>query len=174
MNELTNFVLEPFVAIGQIMQRYDTLVMGGGGVKSIAYLGAMEEMHRMGFAWPRFCSQLRVVAGSSAGSFSAACVALGLPLDHLDLMMRSLDSSQLVAPSVLDAVIRGLDTVFSFPNFGLIPFERLVKLYEGLVEQMGLQKDCTLESFDALTGKRLDVYVTNLSDKRLECWNSLN
>jgi hypothetical protein len=28
-----------------------TLVLGGGGVKSIAYLGAMEEMVRMGTDW---------------------------------------------------------------------------------------------------------------------------
>jgi predicted acylesterase/phospholipase RssA len=71
------------------MQRYDTLVMGGGGFKSIAYLGAMEEMNRLGIGWDAFCAQLKVVAGSSAGSFSAACVAAGVPLDKLDAMMRN-------------------------------------------------------------------------------------
>jgi predicted acylesterase/phospholipase RssA len=60
-----------------------TLVLGGGGVKSIAYLGAMEEMVRMGTEWKSFVNGIERVAGASAGAFSAVCIAAKKSLDEL-------------------------------------------------------------------------------------------
>jgi len=69
------------------MECVRTLVFGGGGVKSIAYLGAMEEMVRLGTNWDMFCRQLICLAGSSAGAFSAVCVAMGKTLPELQALL---------------------------------------------------------------------------------------
>ena len=152
----------------------DTLVLGGGGVKSMAYLGAMEEMVARGRDWDSFCEQLTTVAGASAGAFSAACVATGLPLKELERILLDFDSSKLFAPSLTDSLLRNFDCVFKFPVYGLVEFDKLQSLYEDLAEQMGLCRKITLLEFYEATGKTLDVYVSNLSLKRVECWSWRN
>jgi hypothetical protein len=65
----------------------DTLILGGGGIKSVAYLGALEEMIRQGLDWNSFCSSIKHLAGSSAGSFSAACIGFGLSIEKLNYVL---------------------------------------------------------------------------------------
>jgi predicted acylesterase/phospholipase RssA len=43
-----------------------------------------------------------------------------------------------------------------------------------MVVKMGHEQHMTLQEFFDKTGKQLDVYVTNLSKKRVECWNYKN
>jgi len=49
--------------------------------------------------------------------------------------------------------VRGTETIFSFPHFGLIPFERLTDLFETLLGKMGLDTQTTLGEFEQLVGK---------------------
>lgn len=80
----------------EYLSNVDTLVFGGGGVKSIAYLGAVEEIVRQGVEWDDFLKNVTTVAGASAGSFSAACVASGKTIDELNVLLVDFDSSKLL------------------------------------------------------------------------------
>jgi NTE family protein len=150
----------------------DTLILGGGGIKSVAYLGAIEEMIRRGLDWNSFCAQIKHLAGSSAGSFSAACIGFGLSIEKLNFVLSQFDASNLFAPAVLDTIVNGVATVFKFPEFGMISYERLWDLYKRVFQLMDVPDTITLAEYTERTGKTLDVYVTNLSTKSLEVWNA--
>src|SRR5437763_14840961 len=54
------------------MSQFRSLVFEGGGVKGIAYAGALEELDNRGIT-----GEVTRVAGTSAGAITAALVALG-------------------------------------------------------------------------------------------------
>ncbi|WP_430905576.1 patatin-like phospholipase family protein [Maribacter sp. 2-571] len=61
------------------------LIMKGGGIKGLAYIGALEELFRFyKFNW---------YAGTSAGAISAILLAAGYNLDELNEVMRNKDFS---------------------------------------------------------------------------------
>jgi NTE family protein len=60
------------------------LVLEGGGVKGLGLVGAVLELMRAGYAFPR-------VAGTSAGSIVAAFLAAGVTADELARIMERLD-----------------------------------------------------------------------------------
>ncbi|HXK95582.1 MAG TPA: patatin-like phospholipase family protein, partial [bacterium] len=55
------------------MSQFRNLVFEGGGVKGIAYAGALEFLDQKGDILP----EIRRVAGTSAGAITAAILALG-------------------------------------------------------------------------------------------------
>ncbi|QQE72915.1 patatin-like phospholipase family protein [Brevibacillus composti] len=59
-------------------------VFEGGGVKGIAFIGALEVMERHGFAWQR-------IAGTSAGAIVAALVSAGYKSNELRPIFEKLD-----------------------------------------------------------------------------------
>jgi NTE family protein len=60
------------------------LVLEGGGVKGLGLVGAVLELMRAGYSFPR-------IAGTSAGSIVAAFLAAGATHDELERIMRRLD-----------------------------------------------------------------------------------
>jgi NTE family protein len=60
------------------MSQFRSLVFEGGGVKGIAYAGALEELEKR-----RIIEDVTRVAGTSAGAISAALVALGATSDFV-------------------------------------------------------------------------------------------
>lgn len=64
-------------------------VFEGGGVKGIAFVGAIEEMEKMGYGWER-------LAGTSAGSVIAALLACGYTAKELKEVMVTLDYTRLL------------------------------------------------------------------------------
>jgi predicted acylesterase/phospholipase RssA len=107
MKELSNFCLvkSRHDLAKRMLSCVDTIILGGGGIKSVAYLGALEEMIRQGLNWDRFGANLRVVAGSSAGSFSAACIGFRLSIEKLNEVLARMDASILFQPTVVDTVV---------------------------------------------------------------------
>ncbi|GEN32840.1 MULTISPECIES: patatin-like phospholipase family protein [Aneurinibacillus] len=65
------------------MKKIDA-VFEGGGVKGIAFVGAITEFERRGFGWNR-------VAGTSAGAIIASLVAAGYRADELNELMKGFD-----------------------------------------------------------------------------------
>jgi len=64
------------------------IVLGGGGVKANAHLGAVAALAQHGFTFPR-------AAGTSAGALVAALIAAGVPGDQLFAVMRGMDYRRL-------------------------------------------------------------------------------
>lgn len=63
------------------------LVLEGGGVKGLGLVGAVLQLMREGYTFPR-------VAGTSAGSMLAAFLAAGATVDQLAQIMERLDYSR--------------------------------------------------------------------------------
>lgn len=66
--------------------KYTNLVFSGGGVLSIAYLGALEYFYQTGLIYP-----IVNLAGTSAGAITACLTSFNLPFDELKTMLNSLD-----------------------------------------------------------------------------------
>lgn len=68
------------------MLAYQSLILEGGGVKGIAYIGALKALDEHGIT-----PQLTAFAGTSAGSIVAALLAAGYSHDELRTIMMELD-----------------------------------------------------------------------------------
>ena len=69
---------------GKPPQRGLILALGGGGVRGFAHLGALRAIREANLP-------VAGVAGSSAGAYAAASLALGLPLDPETLLTHAVD-----------------------------------------------------------------------------------
>jgi NTE family protein len=65
---------------------YTNLVFEGGGVKGVAYVGALQALDERGIL-----PGVRAVAGTSAGAITAALVAIGTPWEELQQTLLHLD-----------------------------------------------------------------------------------
>ena len=68
------------------MKKYTNLVFKGGGVKGIAYAGAILELDKMGIL-----PGIKRVAGTSAGAITAALLALGYTSKEVENAVREMD-----------------------------------------------------------------------------------
>ncbi len=62
----------------EVNQRFERLILSGGGAKGAAYLGACLALEKLGRL-----NDLEIVAGASAGSIIAAFVAVGMSSETL-------------------------------------------------------------------------------------------
>lgn len=69
---------------------YNNLVFSGGGVLGIAYLGALEYLHKTNLIHP-----ISRVAGTSAGAITACLTSFNLPFEELANALNSLDYKQI-------------------------------------------------------------------------------
>lgn len=120
----------------------DTLVFSGGGLKALAFCGALEIMD----APARF----RHFAGSSAGSIVALAVVLGLSPGDAALALAQAGVSKALAEASLS---RALSTG------SLLDPEPVMRAVAGLMRQRGFPADGTFKDLEAMTGKRLRVVV---------------
>lgn len=66
--------------------QFKNLVFEGGGVKGIAYVGALQELEKRGIL-----ADISRVGGTSAGAITAILVGLNYSLTDVDLILRGLD-----------------------------------------------------------------------------------
>ena len=85
---------------------FRNLVFEGGGVKGIAYVGALERLDDRGIL-----DNLERVGGTSAGAITAALLALGYSLEELRDILWDLDFEQFLDDSW--GVVRDTERVFS-------------------------------------------------------------
>ena len=103
------------------MPRYPftNLVFEGGGVKGVAYVGALQVLEDRGIA-----GRVDAVAGTSAGAITAALVAAGYSAAELKTTMMALDlrSSRMAAskvPPASSSTTAGTRATPSSPGCGL-------------------------------------------------------
>lgn len=72
-----------------IKMKYRNLVFKGGGVRGIAYMGALKELERLGIL-----ERIEKVAGSSAGAIAALMVSLRLSADEIKSLFDTLNYSR--------------------------------------------------------------------------------
>ncbi len=152
---------------------YRNLVFKGGGVRGIAYMGALEELEEMGVV-----EGIERVSGSSAGAIAATLVSFRLNMRETMVLFNDLDISQIPQRSVLE-------------NFGKIPTLANLGSYKRLIDKYGLYSSeyfynwisqiiagkcngnprATFKDFVSYGYRDLHIMVSNISRHRPEVFS---
>lgn len=153
------------VSFGQDSVVYRNLVMEGGGIKGIAYGGALKELESQGVM-----QHITRVAGTSAGAIQAALVAVGYSADEISDIVADTPIEEFNDDGFLTKGSKRLIKQYGWfqgDNF-LSKMEKLIFLRTGNL-------NLTFAELHELaqTHPFRDLYVTgcNLSDQRIEIFS---
>ena len=143
------------------MYNFKNLVFEGGGVKGIAYAGALEVFDEYGFL-----NDIQRVAGTSAGAITAALLALTYsPTEIKDIISKTnfkdFEDGSWFIPKNVSRFIN---------NYGWFKGDKFVSWISNLIEAKTGNKNCTFKELQELNYKspfrELFVINTNLTQQR--------
>ena len=143
---------------------YENLAFEGGGIKAIAYVGALEVLEEAGL----YPHHVRRVAGASSGSLLAAMTSVGCTPSELRQLM--LDHN--LATVMQDArfgLVSGMVNMFTV--WGLNPGARLLRFLGDQLEARTGSADVTFQQVLERCGRELCVPVTNLNRMATEYYH---
>lgn len=143
-------------------QSYRNLVLEGGGVKGVAYPGAVQVLQSRGIL-----PEIRNVAGTSAGSIAAALIALGYTPEELQALMLDLDFEQFEDGSTLGGPER------LFKRFGWFKGDYFLEWMQCRVREKTGNPDATFADLHREPAKYRDLFVvgTDLSRRRSQVFS---
>lgn len=124
-------------------------VFSGGGVKGIAFVGALQVCEDLGYTW-------RKLAGTSSGAIIAALLAAGYNAKELKTLMLELDYKKIIEKTVLDYIPLGRPIRLLIRN-GLYSG----KYIEEWLEEKLAQKN--VSTFADLPEDKLHIIASNVS-----------
>jgi NTE family protein len=133
------------------------LVLEGGGVKGLGLVGAVLELMRAGYTFPR-------VAGTSAGSIVAAFLAAGATADGLAGIMQRLDYSRVPDRGGVPGLGEGIGLL---GRSGVHPGNYIHGFVRDELEQLGVTTFADLKRRDAEQPYKLVVTATDITRGRL-------
>ena len=137
---------------------FENLVFEGGGVKGIAYVGALEELEERGIL-----SQVRRVGGTSAGAIVATLVGLGYTVEEVREVLWGMDFEKFLDSSW--GVVRDIKRLTE--EFGWYKGDYFRAWIGDLIEKKTGNANITFEQAEKLVGEKgvSSIYfmVTNLS-----------
>jgi NTE family protein len=128
---------------------FKNLVFEGGGVKGIAYVGALEVLDREGIL-----NDIERVAGTSAGAMVAVMVALRYSAEEVMQVLGTLDFKDFKDSS--KGIVR--DTIRLLKNYGWYKGDYFRNLMAQLIEKKTGNGEMTFEQLEA-TGQYRDLYL---------------
>ena len=173
---LPNFVKRIRSAIDHEFKRnlYRNLVFSGGGIRGIAYLGALDILDEY-----RIIENIQRVAGASAGAITAAVVSFRLSASETRELINTLDFSK-VPQSQTERQARKL---ISFPeeessrrffrDYGWYSSEYFYNWLQGIIaDQFDGNPRATFSDFKNQGFRDLFIVVTNVSRQRAEIFST--
>jgi NTE family protein len=137
---------------------YKNLVFEGGGVKGIAYGGALEVLEQS-----QITPQIERVAGTSAGAITATMVSLGYTAAEFNDIMMGLDFKKLEDGSDLGGPVRLIE------DYGWFKGDYFLSLMESYIEKKAGDGRATFKDLAGKGGfKDLHVFGTNLSQQAVQ------
>jgi NTE family protein len=137
---------------------FQNLVFEGGGVRGVAYAGALDVLDRAGIL-----SQVKAVAGTSAGAITAALVALGYtPAEIKDIFLYENFNK------FKDGSCGGLLRLFS--RYGWYCGDYFLNLMQCLVERKTGSRHTTFAELERMKDRgfrELRVFATDLNSTRI-------
>jgi len=133
---------------------FRNLVFEGGGVKGIAYVGALEVLESEGIL-----GQIDRVGGTSAGAINAVLLAAGFSLPKTKKVLSELDFNDFKDDSW--GVLRDLKRLEK--EFGWYKGDFFKHWIGDQLKSQGLSRNITFLGLSQATDKDLYVYATNLS-----------
>jgi NTE family protein len=140
---------------------YKNLVFEGGGVKGVAYGGALEVLEQS-----QITPQIEKVAGTSAGAITATMISLNYTAYEFNTIMMKLPFKKLEDGSDLGGPIRLVE------HYGWFKGDYFLSLMESYVEQKTKDGRATFrdlqEKYPDKHFKDLHVFGTNLSQQAVQ------
>jgi predicted acylesterase/phospholipase RssA len=131
------------------MEKVNHLVLSGGALKGIAFLGALECLQRR----QGLClDNLQVLVGSSIGSLIAALISIGYTTAQLFKITIDTNVAELAKPELGKLLTR----------YGLDSGHKVVEKIRDTFRVKGVDPNITLKEHYAYTGKRLVLTVSCL------------
>lgn len=141
---------------------YKNLVFEGGGVKGVAYGGALEVLEQS-----QITPQIERVAGTSAGAITAALVSIGYTASEFIELMMGLDFSKFEDGSDLGGPVRLIE------HYGWFKGNYFLGLMESYIEQKTGDGRITFRDLAGKPGfKDLHVFGTDLSQQAVQEFSS--
>lgn len=107
-------------------------VFSGGGIKALAFIGALEELEEQGYKFRR-------LAGTSAGAILASLTAAGFTSTEIRQRVEKLSFEQLVDVSITDRLFPFLKWLLLYFRMGLYKGNKLEALLSEWLEEKGIR-----------------------------------
>jgi len=137
-----------------VAYHFRNLVFEGGGVKGIAYVGAMEVLKKKGVL-----PQIQRVGGTSAGAINATLFALGFSIEEQNRILNSLNFKKFMDDSF--GIIRDVNRLIN--RFGWNKGDFFQEWIGDQIEEKLGNRDATFRDLKEAGQPDLYVYGTNLS-----------
>ncbi|WP_345164423.1 patatin-like phospholipase family protein [Nibribacter koreensis] len=145
---------------------YKNLALEGGGIRGIAYGGALAELDKRGLLQP-----IERIAGTSAGAIQACLLAVGYSPQEITKVTFETPIQKFADGRFL--FIGGFTRMAN--RYGWYRGEKFTQWISGLIEKRTGNADLTFQELHALAGKNgyRDLYITgtNLSRQRTEIFS---
>ncbi|MGI8316170.1 patatin-like phospholipase family protein [Halobacillus mangrovi] len=129
-------------------------VFSGGGVKALAFIGAMEELEDQGYTFAR-------VAGTSAGAILASLTAAGYTAPELKQKLKTLSFEKLVDIPFTEQLLPFMKWLMLYYRLGLYKGNRLEATLEKWLEEKGVR------TFADLPNNSLKIICSDLTLGRI-------
>jgi NTE family protein len=137
-------------------QSYKTLILSGGGIRGISFLGALKYFKDRGNL-----EHLNTFIGTSIGSIIATFLCLEYPIEDLFQFMLDLNID-----SVTNFQISKL-----IQQFGLDSGNTLIFVIKQLLVKCGYDENITFKNLQKITGKTLIITATNVNKRCIKYFN---
>jgi len=133
------------------------LVFAGGGVRGLAYVGALEALQEA-----NILGNITHVAGTSVGSIAATLLALDYHLEEFKEMMTKIN---------LKSFEDGWDPLRILSKYGLYKGDVALGWIQELLAKKGHNKNATFQDLQDAGCRELHIYVTDLNDETVKNLN---
>jgi NTE family protein len=127
----------------------ENLAIKGGGVKGVAYVGALYELEKANLYHP-----LKRIAGTSTGSLLATMISVGYSVPQIEELMLSIQFKQF---------LKGWNPIRIFNKYGLYSGDYLLSFAKSVLNKspLGLTEDATFDDLYNAGGKDLFTFSCN-------------
>ncbi len=136
------------------MEQIENLVFQGGGVKTIAYTGALEILEKYGVL-----KNVKRVAGTSAGAIP--CLLLALRYNTTAI-------SEIIFKMNIKAMEDHFNPLRILTHYGLYKGDALLRWLKDLIKGSGLHENATFAQLQDFGGREMRVFATDLNEKTIK------
>jgi NTE family protein len=143
-------------------KNYKYLVLSGGGIKGISFIGGLLELDELGILYDENKKlKIKGIAASSAGTIIAALLSIGYFPKEIHDIMGTLDFEKIVDDKT--GYLR--DTVNFLSHYGVCRGDYVHKLIGEFIENKTGNADYTIKQLYLDTGIKLVITATNMNTK---------
>lgn len=127
----------------------DTLVISGGGVKGIAFIGSLKYLEELN----KTKDDIKCIYAISVGSIISVLYAIGYTSEEMETEIMSVDLQSL----------QNIRFKTFIKSYGLDSGKNIITWLESLIEKKGYNKTLTFKQLYKKTGMDLNIGATNLN-----------